>query len=201
VLLIFFGDAVVDVFNNKQVLFNCFLALVFLPLNELVVACLNVLCLVVWVYDSCAKLFDLLVFVLNCIEQVVCDSLRKNWVLDLFTVLHNFDFVNAHNFGQSTRVIVEESLAKVVKVLRGEFQEHLEFLSLDLLHYKLFVEGVLERKNSLASCDITPGARRHHGLDEVQMASTVELTEDLKLLWVEYLHRVVCLAEVNALRH
>ena len=64
--------------------------------------------------------------------------------MNLLCKFVDFDLVDAKDFGERARVLVEEGLAQIVKVLLSKLQEHLQLLPFDLFHHIFLVEYLLE---------------------------------------------------------
>ena len=88
-LFVFLCYTVVQVFYHKQIFLYRFLSLVLFALQQLIVASLEVLSLVVRVDDACTQLIDLLGLGNDSVKHTVGHALRKHWVLNLLTVLHD----------------------------------------------------------------------------------------------------------------
>jgi hypothetical protein len=80
--------------------------------------------------------------VLSNVDVFLSDLRLPIFVIVL--VLQNFDFEGTQNFTQSTRVIVEERFAHVIKILRSKVYEPVEFIFLDFLKNIFIIEGTVE---------------------------------------------------------
>ena len=74
-----------------------------------------------------------------CNEQVFLDGLGLSILL-----VHDFDLVGSEYLTESAGVVMEEGLAEVVKVLRGELQEHLELILPEFLVHVLVIVRLVE---------------------------------------------------------
>ena len=115
--------------------------------------------------------------------------------MDLLCIFVDFDLVDANDFGERARVLVEEGLAQIVKVLRSKLQEHLQLLPFDLFHHIFLVECLLESRLSFSTSHISPRFRAHHGLNEIELAAAIKFPEHLKLFWIVDFDVVICLCE------
>ena len=125
-----------------------------------------------------------LVLRLNSIVQVLCDVhvLFGHSLLAILLVRGDLDLVGAEDLAEGRWLVVEERFAKVVKVGRGKFQEHLKLALFDFLKHVLVVKRLVELGFSLAASDSSPVFRANHRLQEIVVAATVEASEGLEPL-------------------